>query len=330
MYEEVLTFVLAGGDGQRLRPLTTEQPKATLPIGGVFRLMDFALSNILNSQLRRIFILTKYHDERVTAYVQQAWAHVAADFRLDCGEDLVCLPPAEDLRRIGEVLRNTAAAHVLVVSADQIYQFDYRKLLRSHITSSADFTSPAKGIYVFTRNAVLRDRDVRLERYAPEASGVPGYFRTIETLDDYYSANMDLLTGRIGFSPYCDKKLLQFLRFAVNSRIALGARLNTCRISDSVVSGGVRIEAGALVEDSVILPGSHIGPAEVRRAIVAENAIIPAKAQLGSSGLNAGTYSLTPCGVSIVANQPPASSSVRQIRRRCARVATKRGLAIAR
>ena len=70
--DKTLTFILAGGEGERLYPLTANQPKAVLPFGGVFRIIDFTLSNMLNSGLRRIYVLTQYKHERA-ALVRARW-----------------------------------------------------------------------------------------------------------------------------------------------------------------------------------------------------------------------------------------------------------------
>jgi ADP-glucose pyrophosphorylase len=313
MQDGVLTFISAASDGPQLLPLTAEQPTANLPFGGVFRLIDFALSNILNSQFRRIYVVTGAHSDRVNSHIQTTWRHLSAGFRWDCGEDLICLPGAPDLRQVSEIVRNQGAEYVLIVSADQVYQMDYRKLLRAHIVSRAEVTSPAKGIYIFSRNSLLRQQVLDLSQYAITNAGFSGYLRTIETLDDYYAANMDLLSGRVGFDPYSDQKLLQVSRFASHSKIALGARLNSCRVSGSLISPGVRIDPGAVVEDSVILPGSHIGAAaKVRNSIVCENSIVPVGVQVG-----------TESRLSVFAAVRESESPVRQIRRRCARVATK-------
>src|SRR5437762_6564991 len=118
MYDKLVTFILAGGDGRRLLPLTADQAKATLPVGGLFRLMDFALENVLRSQLRRIFVLTSYKHERVLTDIGSSWPHLSADFRWDCGEDLACLPPAQTLHQIPERLGRNAE-YALIVSADQ-------------------------------------------------------------------------------------------------------------------------------------------------------------------------------------------------------------------
>jgi glucose-1-phosphate adenylyltransferase len=318
MHDRVVTFILAGQDGGRLQPLTADQSVATLPFGGVFRLIDFVLSNVLNAQLRHVYILRRHKPDAVNAYIQSSWPHLSADFRWDCGEDLVCLKPSESLCQIPEIMKKTDAEHAIVVCADQIYQMEYRKLLRQHVAGHVQVTSPFKGVYVFNREALVGGADLLLESYNTTSPGFAGYCRTIETLDDYYAANMDFLTDRPGFDPYSRTKLLQTSRFASNSRVALGARLSSCKVSGSVIFAGARVENGAVVENCVILAGSHIGPgAVVRNAIVAENALVPAEARLGSES-----------GITVFATPPETNHPLRQIRRRCARVATKAGLAV--
>ena len=66
--DKTLTLILAGGEGERLYPLTADQPKPVMPFGGVFRIIDFTLSNVLNSGLRRIYVLTQYKQERLHSY----------------------------------------------------------------------------------------------------------------------------------------------------------------------------------------------------------------------------------------------------------------------
>src|SRR6058998_3161578 len=83
---KTLTFILAGGRGERLYPLTADQPKPALPFGGVFRIIDFSLSNALNSGLRRIYVLTQYKQERLHSYVREGWSQLCDEFRWDYGE----------------------------------------------------------------------------------------------------------------------------------------------------------------------------------------------------------------------------------------------------
>ena len=96
--DKTLTFILAGGRGERLYPLTADQPKPALPFGGAFRIIDFTLSNALNSGLRRIYVLTQYKQERLHSYVREGWPQLCNEFRQDNGQQIVCLPPSDGKR----------------------------------------------------------------------------------------------------------------------------------------------------------------------------------------------------------------------------------------
>src|SRR5438093_13403811 len=89
---KTLTFILAGGKCERLYPLTADQPKPALPFGGVFRIIDFTLSNVLNSGLRHIYLLTHYKQESLHSYVREAWPQLRNGFRWYNGEEIGCLP----------------------------------------------------------------------------------------------------------------------------------------------------------------------------------------------------------------------------------------------
>ena len=149
---KTLTFILAGGKGERLYPLTADQPKPALPFGGVFRIIDFTLSNVLNSGLRHIYLLTQYKQERLHSYVREGWPQLCNEFRRDNGEEIVCLPPSEGKRYRGTadavfqnlgLIEKSRSAYVLIVSADQVYHMDYGELLYRHAMSCADLTMVA-------------------------------------------------------------------------------------------------------------------------------------------------------------------------------------------
>jgi glucose-1-phosphate adenylyltransferase len=72
--ERVLAIIMAGGAGDRLQPLTKERSKGAVPFGGKFRLIDFTLSNCVNSGLRHIFVLTQYLSESLNRHIQEGWA----------------------------------------------------------------------------------------------------------------------------------------------------------------------------------------------------------------------------------------------------------------
>jgi len=149
---KTLTFILAGGEGERLYPLTADQPKPAVPFGGVFRIIDFTLSNVLNSGLRRIYMLTQYKHERLHSYVREGWSQLCNEFRQDCGEDMMCLPPSSGKRYRGtadavyqnlDTIEKSSAEYVLIASGDQVYHMDYGELLLRHATSGADLTMAA-------------------------------------------------------------------------------------------------------------------------------------------------------------------------------------------
>ncbi len=91
-----LTVILAGGRGERLYPLTRERAKPAVPLGGDHRIIDFTLSNCLNSNLRRIYILTQYKPESLRSLVQRRWRR-----SIKANEFMCCLPPSEGKRYMG-------------------------------------------------------------------------------------------------------------------------------------------------------------------------------------------------------------------------------------
>jgi glucose-1-phosphate adenylyltransferase len=144
----VLTLVLAGGKGTRLEPLTIERSKPAVPFGGVYRIIDFTLSNAINSGLRRILVLTQYKAASLDRHLQQTWKFLTREF----GEFIDCLPPEQ---RLGEQwyqgtadavyqnifnLERIPAEYVLILSGDHIYKMDYGELIQDHIDSKADAT----------------------------------------------------------------------------------------------------------------------------------------------------------------------------------------------
>ena len=316
MKDCVISFILAGGEGRQLSPLTAEYPTALIPFGGLFRIIDFSISNLLQAQFRQIYVLTGYKPERVHAYIGQSLMQHARDFRFDLDEGIRCLPAEKDLSQILPIVAQSNAEHVAVVSGEQIYRMDYARLLRQHISTRADVTTAIGGVYLFRREIIMRQRHLALSEIRNASTfNFNGYYRSVATLDDYHAANMDFLTERPGFDPYAmASKLLQTMRSATNSRIALGARVGVCKITNSVISDGARVDNGAEVENSVLLPGAHIQTgARVHNAIVAPGAIV--------SPLDQKQYDVTPEGVVVITANEGARHFF--VKRRCARVATR-------
>jgi glucose-1-phosphate adenylyltransferase len=146
--QNVLTIVLAGGKGQRLEPLTRERAKPAVPFGGIYRIIDFALSNCINSGLRRMIVLTQYKGASLERHINQAWRFLCREL----GEFIDVLPPQQ---RIGEhwyagtadavyqniyTIEQIPSEYTLILSGDHIYKMNYADLIRDHIESGADAT----------------------------------------------------------------------------------------------------------------------------------------------------------------------------------------------
>jgi glucose-1-phosphate adenylyltransferase len=146
--ENILTILLAGGAGERLYPLTRDTAKPGVPFGGAYRIIDFTLSNCINSELRRIFILTQYKALELNRHIRDGWNILSPEL----GEYIEVLSP---MKRIGEDwYRGTADAvyqnsqsiigetpdEVLILSADHIYKMNYMQMVQWHRKHNADIT----------------------------------------------------------------------------------------------------------------------------------------------------------------------------------------------
>lgn len=145
---DVLALILAGGKGSRLEPLTRDRAKPAVPFGGGYRIIDFTLSNCLNSGLRRILVLTQYKAASLDRHINLGWRFLCRE--LD--EFVDVLPPQQ---RIDEqwyqgtadavyqniyTIEKTRPKYVLILSGDHIYKMDYAELIREHIESRAEAT----------------------------------------------------------------------------------------------------------------------------------------------------------------------------------------------
>jgi glucose-1-phosphate adenylyltransferase len=146
--EEVFTVILAGGKGTRLEPLTRDRAKPAVPFGGLYRIIDFTLSNCINSNLRRIVVLTQYKARSLDRHIRLGWGFLSQELN----EYIEVLPPQQ---RIDEHwYKGTADAlyqniysfekedsrYVLLLSGDHIYKMDYSAMIRFHQYHEADLT----------------------------------------------------------------------------------------------------------------------------------------------------------------------------------------------
>jgi glucose-1-phosphate adenylyltransferase len=146
IFEDTLAMVLAGGQGERLHPLTRDRSKPAVPFGGLYRIIDFTLSNCLNSGLRRIYVLTQYKSGSLERHIQLGWDSL---FSVELGEWIYTVPPQ---LRIGQrwyegtadavyhnvyLLERERPARVIVLSGDHVYKMDYRRLIEYHLERGA-------------------------------------------------------------------------------------------------------------------------------------------------------------------------------------------------
>jgi glucose-1-phosphate adenylyltransferase len=146
---DTLALILAGGRGSRLKQLTDWRTKPAVPFGGKFRIIDFPLSNCVNSGIRRVGILTQYKAHSLMRHVQQGWGFM----RGELGEFVELLPASQRSRGGGwyagtadavyqnvDILRNHGPEYVLILAGDHIYKMDYGDMLAAHVEAGADMT----------------------------------------------------------------------------------------------------------------------------------------------------------------------------------------------
>lgn len=148
MSVDVLAMVLAGGVGNRLHPLTRDRVKPAVPFGGIYRLIDFVLSNCLNSHIRRICVLTQYKSLSLERHIRYGWSFLPYTL----GEFIQILPPQQ---RVGSrwysgtadavyqniySIEQSDPAYVLILAGDHIYKMNYYRMIEEHIASKAKVT----------------------------------------------------------------------------------------------------------------------------------------------------------------------------------------------
>jgi glucose-1-phosphate adenylyltransferase len=204
--DRVLALVMAGGPGERLKPLTRERSKSAVPFGGKFRLIDFTLSNCINSGMRQIFVLTQYRSGSLNKHIQEGWGISSSGL----GDFIYGIPAqqklgaewyrgtADAVRQNLDLIKGRDVDHVLILSADHVYKMNYNRMLSHHKTKNAGMTM--SGMRVKRQEAANRlgvlevDQDHRLIGFEEK----PGQPKTLAEAPDYVLASMGVYIFQVG------------------------------------------------------------------------------------------------------------------------------------
>jgi glucose-1-phosphate adenylyltransferase len=154
MPSDTLTLVLAANRGSGLDPLTIDRPKAAVPFGGKFRIIDFTLANCLHSGLRQVLVLTQYKSHSLHKHLRDGWSIFNPELR----EFITAVPPQQRegpywyrgpfdaIRQNRYLVERSTASQVLVLLGESVYRMDYAELIRAHRESAAQVTLAVRGL----------------------------------------------------------------------------------------------------------------------------------------------------------------------------------------
>ena len=357
--KEMIAMLLAGGQGSRLGVLTSKVAKPAVAFGGKYRIIDFPLSNCINSGIDTVGVLTQYQPLRLNTHIG-----IGIPWDLDRNNGGVTVLPPYEKSNNSEWYSGTANAiyqnmnymeqynpeYVLILSGDHIYKMDYEVMLDFHKENNADVTIAtmpvpleeasrfgiviadedkriqdfeekpehprsnlaSMGIYIFSwkvlKEALTAMKDQsncdfgkHIIPYCHEkkqrlfAYEYNGYWKDVGTIPSLWEANMEVLDPEHSGINLFDEDWKIYSRNSgmPGHKICAGANVENSMITDgckiagsvkhSILFAGVKVEAGAVVEDAVVMGRTTIkAGASVKHCIVAENVVIGENAVVGA------------------------------------------------
>lgn len=209
--DETICVLLAGGQGTRLYPLTSDRAKPSVPFGGKYRIIDFTLSNCLHSGIRRVLVLTQYKSHSLQKHLRDAWSIYSPEL----GEYITAVPPqmrtgdswysgtADAIYQNLYLLERSGAKRVLILSGDHIYRMDYAAMLEHHIEKGADLSVACMRIPIEEASAfgvMTIDKDDRIVEFTekPEqAKALPDDDHHALASMGVYVFNIDVLRQQL-------------------------------------------------------------------------------------------------------------------------------------
>lgn len=390
--QKVNVVVLAESEGRELEPLSSQRTKSAIPFGSKYRVIDFALTNCLHSDLRRVFVFSQYKSHPLAKHLRDGWSI----YNPELGEYVVMVPPQMHAGNAGYsgsanaiyqnlfLLRRNGAEHVLIIPGDTIHRMDYAALLEHHMSSGVDATLACKDLaetdldrsptvkltgnnhvealsYRVAENGdaqlvlgiiairlsvledllavdhadpdsghdlmhdvlprMVRNHKVRAYPFGGSAGRVTQdrYWRSLQTLDSYYQANMDLLKSEPPLDLYQDDWIIRTYQsqnppartvpgkscnegIFINSVVGGGTVIAGGGVNNSILFSRVQVEDAATIEHAIIFDGVQVGErVQLRNCIIDKHVRIPAGESIGLDlEKDASRFTLSTNGIVVV------------------------------
>ena len=292
MKKRIVVMLLAGGQGSRLGVLTSNMAKPAVPFGGKYRIIDFPLSNCVNSGFDTVGVLTQYRPLALNSYLGtgQHW-----DLDRNYG-GVWYSGTANAIWQNREFVDQYDPDYVLILSGDHIYKMDYAKMLKFHRDKKAAATIAVLqvpweeahrfGIMNADVNGVIQSFEEKPKEPKSNLASMGIYIFDWKKLRAYMEADdadpnssndfgKNIIPWRIYTrNPVMPPHYIGLTGQVTNALVAEGAVVEGT-VTDSVIFSGARIEKGAVVKDSIIFPNAVVGKnATVEKAIVGENSAV--------------------------------------------------------